>query len=125
MKTSENQGPQVSAPALTVEQRLNVVVNHAFDGWHHVYNRKPSGDGVLFYVYAALGTWDFNQLTRLVVACHVVRVRAEIAQGGPGMVKIYLNPREDMPSSWPKHHPDGDDLIAMTSKLMAEIGGAA
>lgn len=108
--------------ALTVEERLNVIVNHAFGGWHHVGNRKDTGNGgVQFNTFGGISTFDFDQLTKLVVACHVVRVRAEIAQSGPRMLKIYLNPRENKPDSWSQHHPDGADLIAMAQKLTEEI----
>ena len=109
---------------LTIEERFNVVVNHAFDGWHHVGDRKPTGrGGVQFTTFGGIATFDFNQLTKLVVACHVVRVRAEIAQSGPRMLKIYLNPRENKPESWSQHHPDGADLIAMVEKMTAKLEG--
>lgn len=112
----------MSLDKLTVEERLNVVVNQAFDGWHHVSGRKSTGNGgVEFNVYASISTYDFSQLTKLVVACHVVRVRAEIAQSGPRMVKIYLNPRENKPDSWSQHHPDGKDLIAWVNRLTEKL----
>lgn len=106
---------------LTDEQRINIVVNHAFDGWHHVHGRKQIGTGVSFNVYADLATFDFNGLTKLVISAHVVRVRAEVAQSGPRMLKIFLNCREDLPDQWDKHHPDGYDLISMVHKLQSEI----
>lgn len=105
----------------TKEERLNIVVNHAFNGWHHVYGKKTVGTGVSFNVYGTLSTFDYNQLTRLVVASHVVRVRAEVAQSGPGMLKVFLHCREDKPDSWSEHHPDGSDLVAMVDKLRGEL----
>lgn len=110
-------------PDLTVEERFNVVVNQAFDGWHHVGNRKPTGRGGWeFNTFGSIATFDFNQLTKLVVACHVVRVRAEIGRSGPRMLKIYLNAREHKPDAWSMHHPDGADLITMVQKLTAKLG---
>jgi len=106
---------------LTNEQRLNVVVNHAFDGWHHVYGKKQNGTGVSFNVYGDLATFDFNGLTKLVIACHVVQVRAEVAQSGPRMLKIYLHCRTDSPEETDRHHPDANDLVKMVEKLRDEI----
>lgn len=109
---------------MSTEERFNVVVSHAFGGWHRVHNRKPNGTGVVFNVFSGLSTFDFNELTRLVVAAHVVRVRAEVAQSGPRMLRVYLHPREDKPADWCAHHPSADDLVQMIQKLRDEVARA-
>lgn len=101
------------------EERYNLVVNHAFGGWHHVYGRKAFGGGWIFNVYGTVSTFDFNQLTKFVIACHVARVRGEIAQSGPGMLKILLHCRACKPDEWTAHHPSADDLVEMIRKLQA------
>lgn len=108
-------------PPLTIEERFNVVVNHAFGGWHHVGERKPCGSGVKFCHYGDTSTFDWNVLTRLVLAAHAVRVRVELGNGGPRQLRVLLHPRENSPESWSQHHPSLDDLIAAAEKLKTEI----
>lgn len=103
---------------MTNDERFNVVVNHAFGGWHHVEKREPCGNsGVKFYVYGTLSTFDFTLLTKLVLAAHAVRVRAEVGQAGPKRLKIWLHVRQNKPDSWSEHHPSLDDLISDATKL--------
>ena len=103
---------------MTTDERLNVIVNHAFGGWHHVSGRKPIGrDSVTFTAGGDFSTFDWTNMTRLVLACHAVRVRAEVTNGGPHRLKITLSPRVNKPDSWSEHHPDLDDLIAQARDL--------
>lgn len=110
-------------PSMTNEERYNVVVNHAFGGWHHVGNKKTVQGAVVFSVWGQLSTYDFNQLTRLVLVCHAVFVRAEVTQSGPGMLKIWLSAREpSFPGcSFADYHPSLDDLISDAQKLKERL----
>jgi hypothetical protein len=103
---------------MTDEERFNVVVNHAFGGWHHVGNRKQAGRRtVSFTCYGDLSTYDFNVLTKLVLAAHAVRCRVELAQSQPRRLKVFVTCRENKPDSWSEHHPSLDDLITEATKL--------
>lgn len=105
-----------------VKDRFGQVVGYAFGGWHHVGDPKRCGTGVKFSTYGGLATFDFNQLTKLVLISHAVRVRAEIGQGGPRQLNVYLHPRIDKPDSWSDHHPSLADLVASAQKLMRSDG---
>lgn len=107
---------------MTDEERFNVVVNYAFDGWHHVEGRKQAGTRtVSFTCYGDLSTYDFNVLTKLVLAAHAVRCLVELSQSQPRRIKVYLSARENKPKSWSEHHPSLDDLIADAQKLKTEL----
>lgn len=107
---------------MTKEERFNVVVNYAFGGWHHVEKREACGNGgVKFYVWGTLSTFDFTVLTKLVLAAHAMRVRAEVGQAGPKKLKIWLHLRENKPDSWSEHHPSLDDLIADAQVLKVKF----
>lgn len=110
---------------MTPEERFNVVVNHAFGGWHHVFGEKRQCEGkqVSFWIHGGISTWDFNLLTKLVVAAHVVRIRAEVESHGFGRLKIWLNIREDNPNAWTQHHPSGEGLKGEVDKLLCEVKG--
>jgi hypothetical protein len=46
------------------------VIEEVFGGEHHVFHLKWEGDGCKFLVNEQMATYDFSDLTRLVVACH-------------------------------------------------------
>lgn len=106
---------------MTPEERLNVVVNHVFGGWHHVRSRKACGTGVQFAFYGDFSTFDYTIMTKLVLACHAVRVRAEVKPNGPRMLKVYLHCRENKPDSWSEHHPDLDDLVKQAMEFKERV----
>jgi len=70
------------------------VIEEVFGGEHHVFHLKWEGDGCKFLVNEQMATYDFSDLTRLVVACHDHCVRGEIRNGGPRMLRVILSPRE-------------------------------
>jgi hypothetical protein len=97
-------------------------VNHAFGGWHHVSGRKPVGrTSVSFTVGGDFSTYDCNNATKLILACHAVRVRAEISGGGPRRLKVTLSPRMDRLDDWSEHHPSLDDLIQQARDLQGRL----
>lgn len=107
---------------MTKEEKFNVVVNHAFGGWHHVQGKNTLQGAVKFHVYCgAIATVDFDQLTKFVVACHAVRVRGEIVQSGPRCVGFILSEREDKKADFWRHHPSGYDLAMMARDYQARV----
>jgi hypothetical protein len=81
------------------------VIGVAFGGEHHVFSLKWSTPGewpsCRFLVGDGICTYDYAELTRLVVACHDQCVRAEIRGGGPRRLRIILSHRERTST-----HPD-------------------
>jgi hypothetical protein len=85
------------------ERALNVI-EVAYGGKHHVWSLKWNDPrwttiGCTFLVGDMMSTYDFAQLTQLVVSCHDQCVRGEIRNGGPGRLRVILTPRERKHSS--------------------------
>lgn len=82
---------------LPPEQRVVAVIDHAFGGVHHVRNLRKHTESKYPYwscsFYAPICNWDFDNLTRLVVASLEYGVRIELAGGGPNKMKLQLFPR--------------------------------
>ncbi len=85
-----------------------------FYGWHHLDGVvKEFGSGVSINTYGGrLGTFDYDGLTRLVLMAHDRMIRAYIAQGGPGRVKIILHKRHTREGSIIERHPTIEEAIA-------------
>lgn len=70
------------------------VLSIAYNGLHHLPNKiKDKGFYIETNVLANLATFDFDTLTRLVVASHDYCVRLEIVQSSPRMLKLLFHDR--------------------------------
>lgn len=79
---------------MTGPERMEAVLACAFRGIHHVRRINKESDKYWFVsVWGGISTFDFDQLTRLVIAAHHYCVRVEIGSSGPGMIKLHLSPR--------------------------------
>lgn len=90
------------------ERRCERVMAIAYRGIHHVpywRKRRWCGEiGILVSVPASLSTFDFDNLTRLVVAAHDECVRVEVVGGAPHLLKLLLNVREGRSGAvWARH----------------------
>ena len=65
-------------------------------------------------------TWDFDQLTRLVIGAHDECIRLQIAPSGPGMLSVMMWPREDREGNMSKRHPTIEQAITDYRKVGAE-----
>ncbi len=87
--------------------RATRVINVVFGGEHHTTSVKWSGPdatptGCKINVHqGGMATYDYNYLTRLVVACHDECVRAAITNGGPCRLTVRLSNRTRR-----SRHPD-------------------
>lgn len=96
-----------------VGRRCFRVLDIAFRGIHHVdgwWNRRALWGGVEISTRQDLSTFDFDLLTRLVVAAHDEAVRVSVSPSGPGMVKIMLWPRQ-REGDFSKRHPTMEQAI--------------
>lgn len=109
-------------PILTeAEEAARRVLAHAYYGIHHVpyWDRRTAwGDGVAVSVPVSLSTYDYNTLTRLVVAAHDECVRVEILPGGRGLLKIGLTMRKREGDITEKH-PTMEDAIVLARKFLS------
>ncbi len=77
-------------------ERAVRVVNAAFGGMHHVSNARWERGHLWCSVYGGLSTWDYNGLTRLVLAAHDHCVRAEVQPSSHRCLGILISRRVPM-----------------------------
>ncbi len=99
-------------------ERLRNVLATAFRGIHHCGHIKKRGEGTPDEMwetnkYGDISTFDFDELTRLVIAAHDECVRVAICHSGPGMVKIRLWPRLNRDGEFYEKHPTMEDAIKL------------
>ena len=64
-------------------------------GFHHIQNKvKKYAFGIETSINSGWATYDFDQLTRLVVLAHDRAIRAEISSSGPRMFRLALWKRQ-------------------------------
>lgn len=78
-----------------------------FRGAHHIpSDPKEFGRGISVTVYLnTLATFDFDQLTRIVVAAHDAMVRVELGNGGPNRIKLIMHKRWRRDGAMHKRYP--------------------
>lgn len=59
----------------------------------------------------SMGTYDFDELTRLVLLCHEARIRGWVAPLGLGYLEISLSERWCRPGRVSRHHPDLHEVV--------------
>lgn len=89
---NETETTEDKAETLTAEERLKKVVSFVWRGLHNAPKIKKenigNGLGMWELNTSPLATYDFDGLTRLVLAAHKYAVRAEIDNGGPRRIKV-------------------------------------
>ena len=91
------------------EKRAESVLACLYLGIHHCPPIKKTDDKD-FHLWEVnhaddLSTFDFDGLTRLVIAAHHYCVRASIRHSGPRMVKILLHDRKGREGKMSQRHP--------------------
>lgn len=75
------------------EVRAEKLLSRVFRGMHHVSSLKKTPTYWTCSECGDMSTYDFDTLTRLVLAAHEYCCRVEIKQGGPQRLKIIVSPR--------------------------------
>jgi hypothetical protein len=73
--------------------RAERVIRQTFGGDHHVASLKWFDDSCTFLVNEQMATYDYADMTKLVVHCHDNCVRGEVSGGGPKRLKVILSDR--------------------------------
>jgi hypothetical protein len=109
----------------TFELRCEAVLNCVFHGMHHAPDIKkvPGVGGRWECNTNTLSTYDFDGLTRLVVAAHDQCVRASVAPSGPGLVKIMLHDRQGREGEMSRRHPTMEHAVASLREGNYGTGG--
>ena len=77
------------------------------------------GKGVSVVWKRDLCTWDFNNLTLLVVLCHEARIRLEVDTAGPVGIRLSFWQRKSE-GGISERHPSIDEAVESFRKHMAE-----
>lgn len=93
----------------------NISTNWKRCNWYH----NAWGAVSIFY-RSDLCTFDFDHLTRLVLAAHKHRVRVEIEAGNMQGVRIIFWPRDERGESMSDRHPTLEELAAKASEMAAK-----
>jgi hypothetical protein len=73
-------------------------------GFHHTFNIKEWGAGIQMCVPGSWSTYDFNQLTRLVLLAHDRAIRIEIGPASPSYFRVMAHRRKrDSARMWERH----------------------
>lgn len=75
-----------------------------YRGEHHFPSKlKPFGEGWSMGHFGTLSTFDFDELTRLVLLAHEKCIRVEISQGGINRLRIAIHKRAREGSIYQRH----------------------
>lgn len=84
---------------------------HVRRGHHHINGKiHPWGSGIKCNHYQGWATYDFDQLTRLVVLAHDYAVRVEVVASGPQMIGLVLHKRK-REGAMHERHPTIEEAI--------------
>lgn len=96
------------------EARAEAVLACVFGGLHNCPEiKKVPGEGGRWEVLcrSTLSTFDFDGMTRLVIAAHDNCVRASVMPGGPAAMKIMLHDRKGRTGNMCHRHPTLEQAI--------------
>jgi len=105
-----------------LRERVERILANAYHGIHHVpyWSRRKEHRGAFPSIQVAvldgISTYDFDTLTRLVIASHDACVRLEICWSGPRMLKLMFHPRVRENESIACRHPTIEEAIERIRK---------
>jgi hypothetical protein len=83
-----------------------------FGGRHHLDGRiRECGDGIEYIFYGSLATWDFDELTCIVVMAHDQCIRVAVHPCTPKMLRLFLHVRNGRNGTTYERHPTIEDAI--------------
>lgn len=80
--------------------------------WSKVDWRYGNGVSFVLGYQPSLATYDFDQLTRLVIGAHEECIRIEVEPHGFGYLRINMWPRKTRTGSMSERHPTIEDAVA-------------
>ena len=104
------------------EQEAIDFFSEFFRGKHHIPKRRGQknldqwGEGFCVCVRNSLSTFDFDELTRLVILAHKKLMRAEISPASSKYLRIIVFKRKHEGHFY-ERHPNTKDLIEMIKEV--------
>lgn len=105
--------------ALPLKEKVDRFLDYVFAGAHHVRSVTDKGNHYSVVPYGSLATFDGIALTKIVIASHILGLRADIENNGMRGVRILLHNRTCREGRLYERHPNGHDLIDAIHKAMA------
>jgi hypothetical protein len=109
-------------PREEVEKRCEELLSRVYFGIHHVpywEKRKEWGSGLKVTVPNSLASYDFDYLTRLVVAAHDLCIRVQVTPAGPKQLSIEMHPRSGREGKTWDRHPTIEDAVSRIREYKA------
>lgn len=97
------------------EVRAEKLLSRVFRGMHHVWSLKKTGTYWTCIHNGSLSTFDFDQLTRLVLGAHEYCCRIDISNGGPRSLKIVVCDRK-REGDFTDRHPTLEQAVERWNK---------
>lgn len=90
----------------TLREKTERVLAVAYFGLHNVPGKiVDHGHRIEVCVPAQLATYDFDNLTRLVITAHDECVRLQVTAGPPRRLKLMFHDRKDRTGAMHERHP--------------------
>lgn len=99
-------------------KRAEAMLARVFRGMHHVHGlKKVKPDRYWTCLHqGGAASFDFNDLTRLVLGAHEYCLRVEVTGGGPNRLKIHVSNRIRSSDNSYERHPCIEEAIAGWNK---------
>jgi hypothetical protein len=105
-------------------ERVADLLGYVFKGLYHANREAQKTDwsddtNITFTTRQTLSTYDFSDLTQLVVLCHDQKIRLEIQGAAPGYLRLHFSRRDKREGQFHERHPT---LEAMTEIIRNGAG---
>lgn len=107
-------------------RRVADILGDVFAGIYHLSHKsleRVGWDGetwIQYILYGELSTWDFSNLTRLVLLAHERHVRISVSGASPNHLRIEFHPRTRDGDTYHRH-PTIDEQVR---RLAVDLGAA-
>jgi hypothetical protein len=90
---------------LELAQKVELFIDFVFGGKHHTNKVINHNSWYEVKFYQDVATWDFNIMTKMVVASHDLGLRADIEANGLRGLKVLLHNRKSREGLMHQRHP--------------------
>ncbi len=96
---------------LSLDEKVDLFVGYVFGGEHHVRKLSRVQHYYVCVPHGSLSTFDGDNLTRVVLASHMLGLRADVENHGMRGVRILLHNRPVREGRFCERHPTIDKPI--------------
>ena len=102
--------------------KAQLIINYAFGGEHHLVKTiRDAGAYATAAVTRGISTFDFDNLTRLVVAAHVYCCRVQINPLSGNCLELMFHTRRPFGKRLDERHRSAEELRTMCAELMESV----